>query len=91
MVPKLFVERAGVTPEEAALVYNELMMWWQYYAEKVIRYMDELSLADRHQAESAMRAIFGDKTGQLFLEIGATALNPDAYQYMQELLRDTGE
>ena len=85
------MERAGITREEASFMYMEYMIWWQYYAEKVIRYVEDLSPADRFQADAAMRNIFGGPAGRLWFDTAKQILNPDAVGYIENLLDHASE
>jgi hypothetical protein len=85
------MERAGITREEANFMYMEYMIWWQYYAEKVIRYVEGLSPADRFQADAAMRNIFGGPAGRLWFDTAKQILNPDAVGYIENLLDHASE
>lgn len=65
------------------------MIWWQYYAEKVISYAGELSAADRFQADNYMRIIFSASVGRLWFDMTKATLNPEAVRYVEDLLAQT--
>jgi len=78
--------RAGVTQAEATRIFLGQMIWWQYYAEKVISYAGELSPADRFQADNYMRTIFNGSVRRLWFVMTKATLNPEAVRYVEDLL-----
>ena len=81
------MEQAGLSEEEARLVYHEQMALWNAFVQQV-RFQTALRPIDRTGLEMNLRRVYGTLAiGRLFYETHAKAtLNPEVAKYMHEVM-----
>ena len=84
------MERAGLTREEATLIWNIEMAWLNYRIQTVAN-VDELPDAERAAFDGGMRASYGAPgVSRLFYETMKPSLHPDPVRYIDNLLAQAG-
>lgn len=79
------IERAGMTREEAYLLFQHTFAWWNYYVQ-IIPHVDELSEIERHQFEVSIRNRYAASHDRLYFETQRNVAHPDAVRYIDRLL-----
>jgi hypothetical protein len=85
LVTRVFADQTGLTHEEAAVVFQFHLAWWNHTLQ-VIPYVDELPAIERVQFENGIFARLGSGVGRLFYEQMKGVSHPDAIQYIDSVL-----
>ena len=87
------MQQAGLTTEEARLLWFELYAWWQFRVQ-TIAYVDELPPGERTEFDEALRRNYGlYPVDRIWYETAKRlngVLNPDAIRYIDNLLAQPG-
>jgi hypothetical protein len=89
-VIQVFIERAGLTEEEARVLHSHQLAWWQHRLQ-VIPHLDTMLPSQRASFENATRSYFAQPMMRMWYdEFKLGRSHPEAFRYIDNLLAQPG-
>ena len=85
---KTVIDKAGLTDEEAVVIYWEQLAWWQYRVE-IFANVEELTEIQRSDFEQGIRESYGNSgrpVERMFYNCTKASLSPDIVRYVEDVI-----